>query len=123
MLLTQDRLDPATEELLAKAAAQEGASRQEACQLMGARASELPALMLAASLVRDRHKGNLVTYSRKAFIPLTNLCRDTCGYCTFVRQPDDPRAHTLTPEEVLAVAKAARDLGCKEALFSLGDRP
>jgi FO synthase len=123
VLLTQDRLDPATEDLLAKAAAQEAVSRQEAYRLMRATASELPALMLAASLVRDRHKGNLVTYSRKAFIPLTNLCRDTCGYCTFVRQPDEPQAHTMTPEEVLAVAKAARGVGCKEALFSLGDRP
>jgi FO synthase len=123
VLLTQNRLDPAIEDLLAKAAAEEDVSQHEAYRLMWATASELPALMLAASLVRDRHKGNLVTYSRKAFIPLTNLCRDTCGYCTFVRQPDDPRAHTLTPEEVLAVAKAARDLGCKEALLSLGDRP
>ena len=123
MLLTQNRLDPATEGLLAKAAAQEAVSRQEAYQLMRATARDLPALMLTASLVRDRHKGNLVTYSRKAFIPLTNLCRDTCGYCTFVRQPGDPQAHTMTPEEVLAVAKAARDLGCKEALISLGDKP
>jgi len=109
--------------LLAKAVAQEELSRQEAYQLVRARASELPALMLAASLVRDRHKGNLVTYSRKAFIPLTNLCRNTCGYCTFVRQPDDPQAHTMTPEEVLTVANAARSAGCKEALLSLGDKP
>jgi 7,8-didemethyl-8-hydroxy-5-deazariboflavin synthase CofG subunit len=121
--LTHSRLNPAIEDLLAKAVAQEEVSRQEAYQLMRARASELPALMLAASLVRDRHKGNLVTYSRKAFIPLTNLCRNTCGYCTFARQPDDPRAHTMTPEEVLAVANAARDAGCKEALLSLGDKP
>ncbi len=123
MLLTRNGLDPLTEDLLARAAAQEEVSRQEAYQLMRARASELPALMLAASLVRDRHKGNLVTYSRKAFIPLTNLCRNTCGYCTFVRQPDDPQAHTMTPEEVLAVANAARGAGCKEALLSLGDKP
>ena len=123
MFLTHNRLDPPIEDLLAKAVAQEELSRQEAYQLVRARASELPALMLAASLVRDRHKGNLVTYSRKAFIPLTNLCRDTCGYCTFVRQPDDPQAHTMTPEEVLAVANAARSAGCKEALLSLGDKP
>ena len=123
MLLTQDRLHPPIEDLLAKAVAQEEVSRQEAYRLMRAKASDLPALMLAASLVRNRHKGNLVTFSRKAFIPLTNLCRDTCGYCTFVRQPDDPQAHTMTPEEVLAVANAARAAGCKEALLSLGDRP
>ncbi len=123
MLLTQDRLHPPTEDLLAKAVAQEEVSRQEAYQLMRAKAGEIPALMRAACLVRDRHKGNLVTYSRKAFIPLTNLCRDSCGYCTFVRQPDDPQAHTMTPEEVLAVANAARAAGCKEALLSLGDKP
>jgi 7,8-didemethyl-8-hydroxy-5-deazariboflavin synthase CofG subunit len=121
--LVQSKLDPPIEDLLAKAMAQEELSRQEAYQLIRAGATEVPALMLAASLVRDRHKGNLVTYSRKAFLPLTNLCRDTCGYCTFVRQPHDPQAHTMTPEEVLAVASAARRAGCKEALLSLGDRP
>jgi 7,8-didemethyl-8-hydroxy-5-deazariboflavin synthase CofG subunit len=123
VFLIHNRLDPPIEDLLAKAVAQEEVSREEAYQLMRAGASELPALMLTASLVRDRHKGNLVTYSRKAFIPLTNLCRDTCRYCTFVRQPDDPQAHTMTPEEVLAAANAARGAGCKEALLSLGDKP
>jgi 7,8-didemethyl-8-hydroxy-5-deazariboflavin synthase CofG subunit len=123
VFLTHNRLAPPLENLLAKAVAQEEISREDAYQFIRAEASEVPALMHAASLVRDRHKGNLVTYSRKAFIPLTNLCRDTCGYCTFVRQPDDPQAHTMTPEEVLAIAKAARDAGCKEALFSLGDKP
>src|SRR5262249_37704061 len=62
-------------------------------------------------------------YSRKVFIPLTNLCRDYCGYCTYRRDPGDPGAHTLTPDEVLAVAKEGEKLGCTEALFSLGDRP
>jgi 7,8-didemethyl-8-hydroxy-5-deazariboflavin synthase CofG subunit len=123
VLLTHDSLNPPIEDLLAKAVAAEEVSRQEAYQLMRAGASDLPALMLAASLLRDRHKGHLVTYSRKAFIPLTNLCRDTCGYCTFVRQPGDPQAHTMTPEEVLAVANAARRAGCKEGLLSLGDKP
>ena len=65
----------------------------------------------------------VVTYSRKVFIPLTNLCRDVCSYCTFARETDDPRAHTMSPDEVLAVAEAGRRLGCKEALFTLGDRP
>ena len=123
MFLIQDRLDSPIGDLLAKATVQEAVSRQDAYRLMRAGVSELPALMLTASLLRDRHKGNLVTYSRKAFIPLTNLCRNACGYCTFVRQPDDPQAHTMTPEEVLAAANAARDAGCKEALLSLGDKP
>ena len=73
--------------------------------------------------VRDARTGCVITYSRKVFIPLTNLCRDVCGYCTFAREPGDPLAHTMTPEEVLASARAARKAGCKEALFSLGDKP
>ncbi|HYV05641.1 MAG TPA: 7,8-didemethyl-8-hydroxy-5-deazariboflavin synthase CofG, partial [Blastocatellia bacterium] len=73
--------------------------------------------------LRDELKGRLVTYSKKVFIPLTNLCRDYCGYCTFRKDPGDAGAHTMTPDEVLAIAEAGRRLGCKEALFSLGDRP
>jgi len=65
----------------------------------------------------------VITYSRKVFIPLTNLCRDYCGYCTFRRDPGDPGAHTLTPDEVLQVAREGEKLGCSEALFSLGDKP
>ena len=65
----------------------------------------------------------MVTYSRKVFLPLTNLCRDYCGYCTFRRDPGEPGAHTMTPEEVLAVAQQGEKLGCTEALFSLGDKP
>jgi FO synthase len=65
----------------------------------------------------------VITYSRKVFIPLTNLCRDYCGYCTFRRDPGDPGAHTMTPDEVLSVARAGDKLGCTEALFSLGDKP
>jgi FO synthase len=65
----------------------------------------------------------VITYSRKVFIPLTNLCRDYCGYCVFRRDPGDPGAHTMTPEEVLAVVRDGEKLGCTEALFSLGDKP
>jgi len=64
-----------------------------------------------------------VTYSRKIFLPLTNLCRDRCGYCTFVKGPGQSGAHTMSPNEVLAVARQGAALGCKEALFSLGDHP
>lgn len=116
-------LAPEVERALERALAGEGLRREEAYRLIRAEASQVPALMLAASLLRDRHKGRTVTYSRKVFIPLTNLCRDTCGYCTFVKQPGDPEAHTMTPEEVLAVARAGQRMGCKEALFSLGDKP
>src|SRR5579875_2205305 len=79
--------------------------------------------MAAAAERRDAAFGRIATYSRKVFLPLTNLCRDVCGYCTFVRQPDDPLVHTMSAEEVLAVARAGEALGCKEALFSLGDKP
>lgn len=100
-----------------------GLSREDAIRLIRATGSELIALMQAASTLRDRRTGTPVTYSRKVFIPLTNLCRDTCGYCTFVRRPTDAKAHTMTPDEVLAVARAGKEAGCKEALFSLGDKP
>jgi FO synthase len=64
-----------------------------------------------------------VTYSRKVFIPLTNLCRDDCGYCTFKRDPGQHGAKTLSPDEVLEIARRGCVRGCKEALFSLGDKP
>lgn len=96
---------------------------EEGYRLIEATGSELSALILSASLLRDRHKGRTATYSRKVFIPLTNLCRQKCGYCTFSRTPDDPQAHTMTPDEVLAVAEAGRQQGCKEAMFSLGEKP
>ncbi|MDR5710495.1 MAG: 7,8-didemethyl-8-hydroxy-5-deazariboflavin synthase CofG [Armatimonadota bacterium] len=98
-------------------------SQEEACALMHVEGPDLSALLEAASLLRDRYKGRQVTYSRKVFLPLTNLCRDRCGYCGFAKRPEDPQTHTMTPEEVLAVAEAGRRLGCKEALFSLGDKP
>jgi FO synthase len=96
-------------------------SRAEAIELIEARGPLLPALLGAAS--RRRRPTRHVTYSRKVFIPLTNLCRDVCGYCTFARSERDPKAHTMTPDEVLAVARAGQAAGCKEALFSLGERP
>ena len=84
---------------------------------------ELDSLLEAASEMRDRVKGRRITFSKKVFIPLTNLCRDYCGYCTFRRDPGQPGARTMTPDDVLAVAEAGARMGCKEALFSLGDRP
>src|SRR5690348_35226 len=88
-----------------------------------ARDAGLPELLPAARAARQRFKPGLITYSRKGFIPLTNLCRDYCGYCTFRRDPGQPGAHTMMPDEVLACAKAGEKLGCTEALFSLGDKP
>jgi len=98
-------------------------SRADATRLIRATGGELLDLLRVASAVRDARTGRVITYSRKVFIPLTNLCRDRCGYCTFARQPGDGKAHTMSPDEVLAVARAGRKAGCKEALFSLGDKP
>jgi 7,8-didemethyl-8-hydroxy-5-deazariboflavin synthase CofG subunit len=80
-------------------------------------------LLAAASSLRAQGKGNTVTFSKKVFTPLTTLCRDYCGYCTFRKDPGEPGAHFMTPEEVLALAEQGRRAGCKEALFSLGDQP
>lgn len=95
--------------------------RDDAVALVAAQGADLAALLATAS--RVRRPTSRVTYSRKVFIPLTNLCRDVCGYCTFARSEKDPLAHTMTPEEVLALARAGKAAGCKEALFSLGERP
>ncbi len=91
--------------------------------LLLAEQASLQDLLHAATSVRACGKGTVVTYSRKVFIPLTTLCRDYCGYCTFRKDPGQPGAHFMTPEEVLALAERGRRAGCKEALFSLGDQP
>src|SRR5207245_2656255 len=80
-------------------------------------------VLARASEVRDRGRGRVVTFSAKVFVPLTTLCRDYCGYCTFRRDPGEPGAHTMTPEEVLALAQAGARLAPREALLSLGDTP
>lgn len=98
-------------------------SRAAALRLIRCTDRELPAVLSAACSARDKFKPGMITYSRKVFLPLTNLCRDYCGYCTFRRDPVQASAHTMTPDEVLAVARAGEKLGCTEALFSLGDKP
>ncbi|HVE46102.1 MAG TPA: 5-amino-6-(D-ribitylamino)uracil--L-tyrosine 4-hydroxyphenyl transferase CofH [Acidimicrobiales bacterium] len=83
----------------------------------------LPELLEAAAAVRDAAHGRRITYSPKVFVPLTQLCRDRCGYCTFAQPPARLEAPYLTPEQVLAVARAGASAGCREALFTLGERP
>jgi FO synthase len=83
----------------------------------------LAELTAAARVIRDRHHGSLVTYSRKVFIPLTQLCRDVCHYCTFAKNPREVAAAYMPVEEVVAVASQGAKLGCKEALFTLGEKP
>jgi FO synthase len=97
--------------------------REAALALIEAPADGLGAVLDAAAAVRDAGKGRTVTYSRKVFLPLTTLCRDDCGYCTFKRDPGQPGARTMELDEVLAVCEAGARLGCKEALLSLGDKP
>jgi 7,8-didemethyl-8-hydroxy-5-deazariboflavin synthase CofG subunit len=97
--------------------------RAEALGLAAAEGGGLQALLAAAAELRDRHKGRVVTFSPKVFLPLTNLCRDFCGYCTFRKAPDEPGAKTMTLDEVLVVVRQGKLLGCTEVLFSLGDKP
>ncbi len=85
--------------------------------------SELPGLMADAARLRDQGHGRLISYSRKVFIPLTRLCRDVCHYCTFAETPHAGQPAYLSPDEVLAIARAGKEAGCTEALFTLGDKP
>jgi FO synthase len=108
---------------LARADAGKTLSVDEATWLLGARGEALARLVSIARRVRDQAFGRRITYSRKVFIPLTHLCRDTCGYCTFAWPPKRDAPAYLSPEQVLSIARAGQAAGCKEALFTLGDRP
>ena len=99
-------------------------SHEDACALIETPAAALPDLLARAGELRDRGRGRTVTFSAKVFVPLTTLCRDYCGYCTFRRDPGEPGAHTMTPGRgAWRSSQAGGRLGAKEALFSLGDRP
>src|SRR6478752_9238575 len=80
-------------------------------------------LCAEARALRDEGHGHLVTYSPKVFIPLTKLCRDVCHYCTFAHPPRRGERAYMSIDEVLAVARAGAAAGCREALFTLGDKP
>src|SRR4051794_7108647 len=100
----------------------------EATVLLAAEGADLADLMASAARVRDAglaaaDRPATVTYSRKVFIPLTRLCRDRCHYCTFATTPNRLPAPYLSPDEVLEIARRGAELGCKEALFTLGDQP
>ncbi len=123
MTLSVSSCRPAIAGMLERASADLQLSAQEAYAFEHTSSSELLALLQVADALRARYHGDTMTYSRKVFLPLTNLCRDYCGYCTFRKDPGDPGAKTMTPDDVLEVVAQGEKLGCKEALFSLGDKP
>ena len=98
-------------------------TRDAALQLLRCSDQLLPDLLHTARALKEQYRPGVITYSRKVFLPLTNLCRDYCSYCTYRRDPGQPGAHTMTPDQVLELAKQGEALGCTEALFSLGDKP
>src|SRR5690349_25046571 len=113
---------------LARAARGATLDLAETTVLLQARGDDLRTLMGHAARVRDAGleaagRPGVVTYSPKVFIPLTRLCRDRCHYCTVVSVPGKLAAPYLSPDEVLTIAAQGAELGCKEALFTLGDRP
>lgn len=114
---------PFADALARVADAGRAASLADAHALIRCTDGDLPALLTAAGALRDRHKGRHVTYSRKVFLPITNLCRDRCRYCTFRKDPDDPGAWTMQRAEIRVWLERAREQGCKEALMCLGDSP
>ena len=110
-----------TDDVLTRVAAGQRLSAEEALPL--ADGGDLRPLMQVASALRDEGHGDLVSYSRKVFIPLTQLCRDVCHYCTFAHPPRRGEPAYLDSEQVLEIARAGARAGCREALFTLGDKP
>jgi 7,8-didemethyl-8-hydroxy-5-deazariboflavin synthase CofG subunit len=110
-------------EVLDRALGGQRLGEAEATALIECPDRELAMMLSAAGELRDRVKGRDVTYSRKVFLPVTNLCRDRCTYCTFRKDPGDPDAWTMTLDEIATWSRRGRNLGCKEALMCLGDKP
>lgn len=110
-------------EVLDRALAGKRLDEADAIALIECPASDLDDLLSVAGELRDRAKGRDVTYSPKVFLPITNLCRDRCTYCTFRKDPGDPGAWTMTPDEIAAWSRRGAELGCIEALMCLGDKP
>lgn len=97
-------------------------SRDDAVYLTGINKDDLPYLLYTASVIRDRGKGKTLSFSKNVFVPLTRLCRNHCGYCTFKIEPGDAELF-MTPEEVVDMARKGAEAGCTELLFVLGDKP
>ncbi len=123
-----DATSSALRRALARARDGKTLDRSEATTLLQARGAQLDDLLAYAARTRDAGleaagRPGVITYSRKVFIPLTRLCRDRCGYCTFATVPHKLDSPYLSPDEVLEIARQGAEMGCKEALFTLGDRP
>ncbi len=110
-------------EILLKALNNEKISVKEAYILMEATIEDLPSIFFVANLLKNRFKGKKISFSKKVFIPLTNLCRNACKYCGFRKNPSDPNSGFLSPNQVLEIAKQGEKAGCNEALFTLGEKP
>src|SRR5438270_2438614 len=110
-------------DILDRALAHQPLSEADAIALIECPDRDLSSLLAAAAEMRDQGKGRDVTYSRKVFLPVTNLCRDRCTYCTFRKDPGDPGAWTMMPDEIAEWSRRGAELGCKEALMCLGDKP
>lgn len=108
--------------ILEKAESGEVINLEEALYLVDINKDEIPYLLLTASKLRDSGKGKILTYSKNVFVPLTQICRNKCGYCTFKYEPGEG-ALFMSPEEVVDMAKKGAELGCTELLFVTGDKP
>jgi FO synthase len=122
-LVSEQRERAPIREILDQALAGARLSDADAIALIECPDADLDAMLSAAAELRDRGKGREVTYSRKVFLPVTNLCRDRCTYCTFRKDPGDPGAWTMMPDEIALWSRRGAELGCKEALMCLGDKP
>jgi len=116
-------VDRPTRAILDDALAGKAPSDAQAHHLLTLPQPQLPALFAAAAALARTHKGRVITYSPKVFLPITNLCLDRCSYCTFRKDPGDPGAWTMLPEDVRSCSARGHALGCIEALMCLGDRP
>jgi 7,8-didemethyl-8-hydroxy-5-deazariboflavin synthase len=119
--MLESHLDPNLQEVLAKNSDGDAISKEHAYELMdGGEASQIAEV---ARCIRHQTKGRLTTYSRKVFINIINLCRDTCGYCTYKKEPSDRLVSMMTPQQVLLMAETGKKFKCTEALFVSGERP
>jgi FO synthase len=120
-LLDDNKIDSEVREALYKSLEGKENKKEDAYRLI--KSNNLQALMSVARIIRDNSKGKRMTYSRKIFIPLTNICRNRCGYCGFRKEPNDKDAEIMEPGKVISFAKAGSKARCTEALFTLGEKP